>query len=142
MSQPSTANPSPNRRLRKPERLLQRREFLRVQGEGQKVVTPHFLWFASPSALGRLRFGVTVSKRVGAAVVRNRVKRLLREAFRHGKDLFGGTLDLVAIARSESATVSLPQVQRELADAARRLRPASRSESRASPCTRQGGRII
>ncbi len=136
MSQPPSASPSPSHRLRKPERLRERSDFLRVQGSGQKVVTPHFLWFASPSLVGALRFGVTVSKRVGTAVVRNRVKRLLREAFRLHKPLFPGALDIVAIARGESATVPWPQVQRELADAARRLRPARASESRGSPCTR------
>jgi len=142
MSQPSVASPSPSYRLRKHERLLSRRDFLRVQGDGQKVITPHFLWFACPSTVGMLRFGVTVSKRVGSAVARNRVKRLLREAFRLHKARFCEPLDIVAIARGDAATVALREVERELADAARRLRPASRSESRTSPCTRQGPRII
>ena len=55
---------------------------------GKQFISPHFLWFGSPSPTGSLRFGVTVSKRVGLAVVRNRVKRLLREAFRQHKALF------------------------------------------------------
>lgn len=142
MSQSPTASPIPSQRLRKAERLLQRPDFLRVQGSGQKVVTPHFLWFGCSSTAGSLRFGVTVSKRVGTAVVRNRIKRLLREAFRHHKALFASGLDVVAIARSESAMVAWPTVQRELSDAARRLRPSSRSESRGGPCTRLGPRII
>ena len=142
MSQPPLASPSPSYRLPKQDRLRERSDFLSVQGSGQKVITPHFLWFAKPSSVGTLRFGVTVSKRVGTAVVRNRVKRLLREAFRHNKALFASALDVVAIARSEAASVALAHVQRELAEAARRLRPIARSESRASPCTRQGPRII
>lgn len=142
MSQPPVASPSPSYRLHKQDRLLSRRDFLAVQSGGQKIITPHFLWFARPSSVGALRFGVTVSKRVGTAVVRNRVKRLLREAFRHNKTLFASALDVVAIARSEAATVALAHVQRELTEAARRLRPVVRSESRASPCTRQGPRII
>jgi ribonuclease P protein component len=121
MSQPSPAFPSPSLRLSKPERLLRRRDFLRVQGEGKKIISPHFLWFGSPSPVGLLRLGVTVSKRVGTAVVRNRVKRLLREAFRHHKALLPPTWDLVAIARPESATVELQQVQAELIQMARRL---------------------
>lgn len=128
MSQPSPAPSSSSLRLCKHERLLRRRDFLRVQGEGKKVVSPHFLWFGSPSPVGMLRLGVTVSKRVGTAVVRNRVKRLLREAFRHHKALFLPTWDVVAIARPEAARVELCQLQAELTQAARRLaeKPVSR----------------
>lgn len=123
MSEPSPARPTPSFRLRKQEHLLRRRDFLRVQGEGKKFISPHFLWFGSPSPDGLLRIGLTVSKRVGTAVVRNRVKRLLREAFRHHKALFPPTWELVAIARPEAARVELAQVQAELMQAARRLTP-------------------
>lgn len=119
MSQSLPALSSPS--LRKHERLLRRRDFLRVQGEGKKFVSPHFLWFGCESPNGTLRLGVTVSKRVGTAVVRNRVKRLLREAFRHHKALFMPTLDVVAIARPQANSVALSQVQAELSEAARRL---------------------
>lgn len=134
MSQPSTALPSPQYRFSKPERLLRRRDFLRVQGGGKKFISPHFLWFGSPSPTGSLRFGVTVSKRVGPAVVRNRVKRLLREAFRQHKALFPPMLDVVAIARPESVAVALDQVRAELALAARRLSgpPSAHSPGRRS----------
>lgn len=110
-------------RFPKTDRLLRRSDFLRVQGQGRKLVSPHFLWFVVPSPAGALRLGVTVSKRVGGAVVRNRVKRLLREAFRHHKALFPVGIDVVAIARTEAATVPLAVVDRELCDAARRLTP-------------------
>jgi ribonuclease P protein component len=46
------------------------------------------------------RVGFSVSKRVGGAVERNRIKRVLREAFRHNAHLFGGNMDFVLIART------------------------------------------
>lgn len=47
-----------------------------------------------------LKAGFIVSKRLGSAVVRNRIKRLMREAFRKQKNLFGEGISLVFLARS------------------------------------------
>lgn len=116
----SALPPPADRRFRKPERLLKRADFLTVQGGGQKLVTRHFLWFTRPRDLG-LRLGITVSKRVGPAVTRNRVKRLLREAFRHHKGLFPQALDVVVVAKAEAGSVLSAEVLSQVRDCARRL---------------------
>src|SRR3989442_8326563 len=64
-------------------RIRRRREFLALQREGRRRHSTHFVVIQHPSSSVASRLGVTVSKRVGNAVVRNRVKRLVREVFRH-----------------------------------------------------------
>lgn len=67
------------------------------------------------------RLGVTVTRKVGSAVVRNRVKRMIREAFRTQQwDLPTG-LDVVVVARREAIDASFPEIKQELLDAVRVL---------------------
>ena len=66
------------------------------------------------------RFGLTVSKKVGNAVTRNRVKRWLREAIRFTRGGLTG-FDVVFIARPSAATAGASLLRDEVADALRRL---------------------
>jgi ribonuclease P protein component len=90
----------------KKERVCRRADFVKTQRRGLKYQTEHFLIFALPSK-SSARLGITVSKKVGKAVQRNRVKRLLRESYRRHKDLFPVGLDLVFVAKPEAAKGSL-----------------------------------
>lgn len=63
---------------------------------------------------GFVRLGLTVSRRVGNAVVRNRVKRRVREWFRHRRENLGDGVDLVVIARPEAAGLSYHEMARDL----------------------------
>lgn len=89
---------------RKSVRLRKRREFLAVQGhpDRRKLHARHFLVLAAPRAEtsdtgGRL--GITVSKKVGTAVVRNRIKRLVREFARTTPGWVPTDVDVVVIAK-------------------------------------------
>ncbi len=86
-------------RLRSLERIHKRWEFLRVQRGGGKFVTRHLVVYARPGLHAWTRLGVTVSKKVGNAVIRNKVKRRLRECFRLHKAVLPAGFDLVLIAR-------------------------------------------
>jgi len=68
----------------------------------------------SEAADGTSRLGLTVSRRVGGAVVRNRVKRRIREWFRSRCELLSSGLDLVVIARPSARRLDGHALHREL----------------------------
>ena len=72
--------------FRKSERLG-RREFRRAKWKKQ-ASTPHFLLFTSGNPGPDKRFGVVIQRKIKGAVLRNRMRRLLKEFFRLNKDLF------------------------------------------------------
>lgn len=60
----------------------------------------HLVLYAKPNRTGGNRVGITVSKKLGKAVVRNRVRRRLREVYRLNEDRFAPGWDIVVVARS------------------------------------------
>lgn len=86
-------------------RLRRRSEFLKVQERGTKVSADCLLALVMPNgrADGLTRLGLTVSTKVGNAVVRNRLRRRLRELFRTRREALPGGLDMVIIARTSAA---------------------------------------
>ena len=90
--------------IAKEMRLRQRADYVAVQTDGKKVHGRHVLAIArprlEPECAGRL--GLTVTKKVGNAVVRNRIKRMLREWMRlHGWVPSGW--DMVLVAKDSAA---------------------------------------
>jgi ribonuclease P protein component len=84
-------------------RLRRRGDFLRIQRHGVKVAADPLLGLALRNAQGVTRLGITISKKVGNAVVRNRIRRALREVFRRQRDTFPEGIDLVLIATSRAS---------------------------------------
>lgn len=112
--------------LSKEQRIRRRSEYQAIQTQGRRLQTPHFLFVlaARPSevpANAGPRLGVVVSRKVGNAVVRNRVKRLIREAFRATRGLFGCRADVVVIARSCREPWGTPEVIAEWKAASDRI---------------------
>ncbi|HEY5973632.1 MAG TPA: ribonuclease P protein component [Geobacteraceae bacterium] len=100
----------------KAEHLRKRGEFLRLAAVGRSVKATHFLVVRGTSTASVTRLGITVSRRVGNAVVRNRLKRLVREFFRQHKTLFPPG-DYNIIARQGAATLTFATLCQELAHA-------------------------
>ena len=84
MSASQHSSPPPKRRYTFPKsrRLLYRREFLRVQNKGKRIHCGPLLVCVLPAERDVGRVGITTSKKVGRAVFRNRLRRLIRDALR------------------------------------------------------------
>ena len=95
--------------LKKAGRLLKRKEFLRLSQNGKQVRDRYFIIRFAPSNLERSRLGITVTKKVGNAIVRNRLKRFVREYFRLNCHRMENYLDLVIIAKRSAAGLNSNQ---------------------------------
>ena len=102
----------------KTARLRKRSEFLQLANAQSKTSVKGFLVVWRENNALSARMGVTVSKKIGCAVVRNRVKRFLREIFRHDRMLLP-PVDVNIIARRESAVMDYSDVRREITKAFR-----------------------
>ena len=85
-------------------------------------MTPEFAIFARPNGMTQSRLGVTATRRLGKAVVRNRARRLVREAYRTHRDEFPAGFDLVVVAHAplldKSAEEMAPLLVRAAGEAA------------------------
>jgi ribonuclease P protein component len=87
-------------RFRNEDRLTRPLEFRRVFDRRCSVSNAWLIVYGMPNELGRCRLGLSVSRKVGPAVRRNRLRRLYREAFRLTRAEMPVGLDLVLIPRS------------------------------------------
>lgn len=112
--------PAGDQRFPKSARLTKRPQYLALNRHGQRLTSAHFVFLWKKNGLSQSRLGITVSKRVANAVGRNRVKRLLREAFRlipRDGGLLPAGADLVVIAKKGAPLLDHVQVARELGQA-------------------------
>ena len=84
---------------------------MKVQSKGQKVTAEPLLGLYLPNGLEVTRLGLTVSSKVGNAVVRARIRRYLRECFRKKKTSLPAGIDLVLIARQGAKEADLATIQ-------------------------------
>jgi len=101
------------------DRIRKRREFQKVYERGRKISSRSFTLFVLENEFHRPRLGITVTRRVGGAVQRNRAKRLAREWFRKAKRELPD-LDLVVNAREGFHRANLSDISRELDERLRR----------------------
>ena len=116
-----------DRRFPRSCRLRSRREFVEVYSKGHRVGSSSFTIFGLPNNLGHSRVGLTVSRKVGGAVTRNRVKRTLREIFRQRKAGFTSDLDLVVNAYPSIKHKSFNELDTEFVHVVSRLARRRRS---------------
>lgn len=89
-------------------------DFRRIAQTGQKWVTPAFIMQISKNDGTGFRLGLTVSRKVGNAVVRNRAKRRLRETVRlYLQQNNPGDIDIVLIGRTAAADIDFVKLQKD-----------------------------
>lgn len=98
----------------KNERIRKKRDFLAAQQRARRFSSRHFTLLILQNQAGINRLGITASRKVGNAVKRNRIKRLIREFFRLNKSSFDHSGDLVVIARKGTPDLAYQEVKREL----------------------------
>jgi len=100
----------------KDERLLNRKDFVNLNQTGKRYQATHFTVILKHNGLGITRLGVTVSKKIGNAVKRNKVKRLIREFFRLHKTHFPQSCDIVIAAKKGAYGLNFWQIKEELGE--------------------------
>ena len=100
----------------KRERLLNRKDFVNLNRLGNRYHTKHFLVIVKENETGINRLGITVTKKIGNAVKRNRVKRLAREFFRLNKHHFSKGCDIVIIGKKNSFLLNYTDIKEELGE--------------------------
>ena len=126
----------PGRRAARRQRLSRSSEFDRVYREGKSHANRYLVVHAFPRPNDReeARLGVSVGRKVGGAVERNRVKRLLREVFWKEADRLPDGHDFVIVARPDAGDLARERGETGLAEAlAEALAGAGLSSGRDGP---------
>jgi len=100
--------------LPKTHRLRRRKEFIRVQNRGMSAHSGFFTILYQRNTHDHARLGITVTKKTGGAVVRNRQKRWIREFFRLNRNFFMDGHDTVIIPGRKSVLLDHAAFNREL----------------------------
>ena len=111
----SGSTPNEGFRFGKNLRVRSSRDYAKIQKKGRKAHSPNFVVLSlrqSPPSTSR--FGFAVSRRVGNAVVRNRLKRRLREMFRLHRRELADARDFVVIAKPGAAALSYAALVQEV----------------------------
>ncbi len=94
--------------------LRKSNDFQRVRQEGQKKHSSNFIIIVLPRSNSLTRLGLTVSRKVGGAVQRNRIKRLIREFFRRNINKLPIGVDISVIAKIGASNINYSQIGEEL----------------------------
>ncbi len=94
--------------------IKENRHFRRLYAKGKRIVTPYLVVYFQKSRDNKNHLGITVSKKVGNAVVRNRVRRQIKEIYRTNEDLFCTGYYIVVVARGRAVGASYQKMKHAL----------------------------
>ena len=95
---------------------MNREDFVNLNRLGKRYHTKHFLVIVKKNETGINRLGITVTKKIGNAVKRNKVKRLVREFFRLNKHRISMGCDIVIIGKKNSFLLNYKDTNEELGE--------------------------
>ncbi|MDO5560377.1 MAG: ribonuclease P protein component [Oscillospiraceae bacterium] len=87
------------------EILNRNSDFLNLYKKGRSIVSKSVVIYVLENGLPYNRFGITAGKKVGNAVMRNRAKRIIRQAYRENELLFPIGIDIIFVARKAASEV-------------------------------------
>ena len=123
-----------NQRFGPHERVKLQRDFDRLFKEGRALRYPEFTLRVLPWETVQARLGLSVGKKVGNSVRRNRIKRLLREAFRRNKALLTCPCDLAIVPSSRWQDLRLAAVEPTMQQALREVSRLLTHDGETRPC--------
>jgi len=94
-------------------RLKKSWQFNKIYKDGEKYFGDLFILYILPNNTNEIRIGLTVTKKVGISVQRNRIKRVIREVLRSFRKIAPG-YDLVVIAKKTSVNLKYKEAQHSL----------------------------
>ena len=97
--------------MQDPKKLKKRWEFQRAYQKGSKYWNRYFVIYVFHNHFNNLRLGITVSKKVGKSVQRNRVKRLIRESFRQLRPRIKTEYDIVVVGRTQARRLTCQEAK-------------------------------
>ena len=103
----------PDHRFPRSCRLTSRRQFISVYEKGRRVSSSSLVLFGLPNSCGECRLGITVTRKIGSAVRRNRIKRVLRDIFRRNRAAMSPALDVVINARPPAVGAESAALEKE-----------------------------
>jgi len=118
-------------------RLKKNWEFRRVYRHGKTVVSRNIVLYYCPNKLGYNRIGFSISKRVGKSVVRNRIKRIYREAYYQLENKLHQGYDFILIARKPAVDVTFHEASKELYNLCRKKNLIQKKEDQRIAGARQ-----
>lgn len=88
------------RKMKKVYKLTKNSEFKKVYSSGKSLADKYLVVYFLKNGMSHNRIGISVSKKLGKSVKRNRIKRLIREAYRLNQEKLSGGCDIVIIPRA------------------------------------------
>ncbi len=102
--------------FRRAEKVTSKSSYRTIYEQGVRRSSRFFTLITCGNPNGAKRLGITVTKKTGNAVFRNRMKRLLREFFRRNKDLFPAGHDVVVMVKKNIPPSTYQETARELTE--------------------------
>ncbi|AIY06984.1 ribonuclease P [Planococcus sp. PAMC 21323] len=100
--------------MNKDQRIKKNKEFQHIFKKGKSFANRQFIVYVLKSEQPEFRIGLSVSKKVGNAVARNRIKRYIRQTFLELKDDLLPNADYIIIARPQAATLDFHESKKSL----------------------------